>query len=85
MPDNDARKELCFGYMEAVSDIADGLVGVNVCTPQDATVRQIVDVGLKYLTDHPGERHRTAYTIVIGALAEVFPCPKRSPAILPPH
>src|ERR1700733_12575609 len=68
---------LCEGYIEAVSDVADALKSLDVCTPQHVTVQEVVDIVKKYLADNPAKRHFTAYGTVINALSAVFPCPKR--------
>jgi hypothetical protein len=75
----------CLGYIAATSDVADALKKIDVCTPKGATIREVVDVVKKYLTDHPAERHYSAFDTIITSLREVFPCPKAPPAAAPTH
>jgi hypothetical protein len=62
----------CISYVMGVTD-ALSLVGA-VCTPEHSTVRQAIDVVVKYLRAHPEQRSLPAATQIRGALQEAFPC-----------
>lgn len=47
------------------------------CTPIEVRGSQIQDVVRLYLEAHPEERHRTAPSLIVTALSNGFPCPKR--------
>jgi hypothetical protein len=40
-----------------------------------ATARQLADIAVNYLRDHPEQRHYVASADVALALASAFPCP----------
>jgi len=67
---------LCTGYMIAISDAlnSEGLI----CSPQDSSVGQAIDVTVNYLRDHPEQRHLTAYSLARAALIGAFPCKEQS-------
>ena len=45
-----------------------------VCPSEDVTPQQIASVVLKYLREHPEDRHEDALGLVYIALARTFPC-----------
>lgn len=45
-----------------------------VCRPDGVTVGQIVDIVVKYLENHPEERHEYAHKLVLTVLIENFKC-----------
>jgi hypothetical protein len=51
------------------------VMGWVFCTPSKATVRQAVDVVVKFLWDNPARRHFPATVLVARALQEAWPCP----------
>lgn len=48
----------------------------KICTPQGATVRQLVAVVSKYLKDNPSKWDQPAVVLVMNALRQAFPCKK---------
>lgn len=48
------------------------------CIPKGVILRQLVDIVVKHLEDHPSVRHEAAGMLVSAALATAYPCPKRS-------
>ena len=69
----------CNGYVTGVIDSLEvaekaGSGPITVCVPSGATVQQVRDVVLKYLTNHPEQRHTAAAILTILALREAFPC-----------
>jgi hypothetical protein len=70
----------CSGYIHGASDAAQSTVRAlgkkngPFCLPRDASGSQIVDVVIKYLRDHPEERHYFAADEVTLALVAAFPC-----------
>src|SRR4051812_16526985 len=76
---NQAQRRMCTGYIMGVVDGMsgnDGRMSVwRMCLPQAATNIQAVDVGKRYLNEHPELRHLAASGLIAKALAEAFPCP----------
>lgn len=63
------------GYINGVNDT---MSGVGVCSPDNATRRQIVDVVKQYLITHPATRNDPASLLAVRALSEAWPCsPKK--------
>jgi hypothetical protein len=75
---------ICWGYIVAAADIANGLKDIDVCLSESAATQEIVDVAKKYLIDNPAERHYSAYSTIITSLRKAFPCPK-GPVAVPSH
>jgi len=72
-------QEFCHGYITGVSDME----GINTaahpeqrrsCIPEDVTNGQIKDVVLKYLRDHPEDRHLLAAILIVEAVSKAFSC-----------
>ena len=63
------------GYVLGVADSASW--ESVACAPANVTAGQLADVVLKYLQDHPEERHKAAVGLVATALINAFPCPKK--------
>lgn len=66
----------CLGYIAgAVDQIAlwTNYGGKN-CIPSNATLGQMRDVIVKYLKDHPQDRHRSAPLLSYMALGEAYSC-----------
>ena len=49
------------------------------CIPNRVTDRQTTDVVVRYLKEHPEQRHYAAANLVAETLAEAFPCPAEAP------
>jgi hypothetical protein len=68
----------CEGYAVGVADAlgAPGgkVFGVAACLPNGVTARQVMDVTMRFLEQHPELRHLPAVPLVAEALAEAFPC-----------
>jgi hypothetical protein len=62
----------CLAYVEGMADAFAGLP--LVCFPSHVTVGQTVDIVMKYLRDHPEDRHYSAAGEALEALGSVFPC-----------
>jgi len=83
---NEYRRGQAYGYIEAIADAEDqekvGLlfgIGLNrtfFCAPNDATLRQIVDVVQMSLEQHPADRHQSAAALVRSAFLKEWPCPR---------
>lgn len=66
----------CMGYIMGVADTmsADNSVnGFRAKFTVGITVQQITDVVLKFLREHPEDRHYSANGLVAQALSEAFP------------
>lgn len=74
----DAEVPVCLGYIAGVADLLnDGLIlpTWKQCIPENANLGQIKDVVVRYLTDHPQDRHYSAWSLVVMGIFEAFPCP----------
>ena len=65
---------LCTGYITGVADIMS--TNDDICLPKNGTIQQIVDIVVKYLSDHPQKRHYSASSEAGVALMQAFPCSK---------
>jgi hypothetical protein len=66
----------CMGYIAGIADaVTSGPVsGWRACIPISATVEQVRDVVVGFLTAHPENRHFAALSLGAAALAGAFPC-----------
>jgi hypothetical protein len=64
----------CIGYVMGVSDSLQSLH--LTCSPKQATGRQVTDLVVSYLRDHPDARQYVAAQEVTLALVKAFPCKK---------
>ena len=67
----------CYGYVIAIAEAErhpDGLYGLRNCLPADSTRQQLVDVVKRWLDLHPAQRQYPASALIVGVLAEAFPC-----------
>ena len=44
------------------------------CIPNNVTQGQVLDVIVKFLEDHPQNRHQNATVLISVALRDAFPC-----------
>lgn len=76
---NSQEKAFCLAFIVGVSDahetVFDALEKKPFCLPSGATGRQVMDVAIQYLEQHPESRHYTASSTVGLALIKAFPCP----------
>jgi hypothetical protein len=74
----DLDKANCIGYVTGFVDSAGKFSSIEqTCyfqTRKGATQQQLVDVAVKYLINHPEERHWLAVTPMLEAMKEAFPC-----------
>src|SRR5262245_53235215 len=73
----------CYAYVEGAADAFQSTFSALhiqqhalFCLPQGATSRQLVDIAINYLRDHPEQRDYVASANVARALANAFPCPQ---------
>ena len=64
-PDN-----FCAGYIGGVIDTSHALF----CFPPDITKRQIINITITYLRDHPKKLEMYAPNLVIRSMRAAFPC-----------
>jgi glycosyltransferase involved in cell wall biosynthesis len=62
-------KGVCRGYVLGVTDTSTG-----VCVPPGVNVKQIVDLIVQYLEQHPSTRQDFSYQLILRALHETWPC-----------
>ena len=64
---------LCQGIVAGYSDMLS--LNGQICKPLSVTVGQVSDVVVKFLREHPANRHYSAASIARFALKNAFPCP----------
>lgn len=64
----------CNGYISGVADVLASQSGNSMCLPKGVVIKQVADVVMKYLTDHPESRHYNANSEIFLALSIAFPC-----------
>jgi len=62
------------GYVQGAADV---YVGTKICMPKNVTAGQARDVVKQYLEINPEKRHYSADSLVLNALAQVWPCANR--------
>jgi hypothetical protein len=65
---------LCGGYIDAIATEYGPLNAYIQCEPQSIANGQAVDVVRRYLATHPEQRYKPAWSLVLVALGEAFPC-----------
>ena len=65
-----APDSFCAGYVGGVIDTSHALF----CFPPVVTKRQIINITILYLRDHPEKLHLFAPGLVIKAMRAAFPC-----------
>jgi len=65
------------GAIDAINGMAVSAGGHPLCTPDTVTTIQAADVVRKWLKDHPEKRHYVAFSAVLSAISDAFPCPPK--------
>jgi hypothetical protein len=65
---------LCSEYIGAIANAYSPISAYTACEPQSVANGQAVDVVRRYLATHPEQRYKPAWSLVLVALAEAFPC-----------
>lgn len=74
---------MCLNYIRGVLAAIDMISNLrkdqrlNVCLPRNATGRQLIDILLAELREHPERRHYDAAVITYGTMHKTFPCPEQ--------
>lgn len=68
----------CVGYISAAASAAQSEwllrdSGVRICLPQTVNLKQLIDMAVKYLNDHPERRHYDAFALVVASWSS-FTC-----------
>ena len=75
---SDMEKTSCAGYVTGFAESASKFAQLsNSCyfeTETGVMQKQLVDITVKYLVDHPEERHWLAVTPMMEAIKAAFPC-----------
>lgn len=73
-----ADLSFCLGFIRGASDLNDLMDVIEnrhtFCLPDHVTLGQAKDVVLRYLREHPADRHLPGAALVIGAMRSAFPC-----------
>ena len=78
-PQGSFSQGFCSGYISGVVDaiehyqVSKGAEKI-VCVPKEASIGQVKEVVVRYLTQHPDERNNTASSLVWDAVRKAFPC-----------
>ena len=82
-----AKQNYCLGYIAGTADSFRTLrfalqvtkQGGNptICLPKNATLKQLTDVSLKYVREHPETRHLSADYLATVAWSESFRCEEK--------
>ena len=73
-PQDEKEAQFGRGFVAGVADAA--LDGDTYCSPADASLGQINEVGLRYLRAHPESLPKTASSVMLAALIAAYPCKK---------
>jgi hypothetical protein len=79
----DYKQEVCLGYVMGVTDVLVSHSDVEIeqriglCVPQGVGAAQLRDIVVRYLKQHPEERHYAALKTVGAAVRDAFPCAKK--------
>jgi hypothetical protein len=73
--DNVGVQNICRGYIVGVVDAFDAQR--IICTPENVSADQVRDIVVKWLRDHPENRHLQAATLVKAAIPDSWSCPAR--------
>ncbi len=60
--------------MGYISGVADALMGITFCPPENITVGQVRDMVRNYLKNTPAVRHLPASQIISHVLTRTWPC-----------
>ncbi len=67
----------CAGFLNGIVDVhgeKTAIYGHRTCLPLSITIRQMRDIVVKWLEDHPEKLQLLAHGLVGEALSEAFPC-----------
>ena len=76
----DVGRGYCLGYFAGISDGITTLqllkpqLWTPICKPDQMTDSQLRDVVVKYLDDHPEERHEPISLLTVLAMRSAWPC-----------
>jgi len=70
----DYHDGFCTDYLLGYAYALDGRSGSGVCVPDGIGVRQLRDVAIRYLRDHPDAQQQDASIAIPAALSAGFPC-----------
>ncbi len=75
----------CVGYISGINDLHASFVSSvscfdppKYCAPQPADSKQLVEIIVRFLTDHPEDLQFHGSDIILVALKEAFPCPQNT-------
>jgi hypothetical protein len=74
---NATENVACLGYIQGVADMWSVFRAANnhgECIPDGVVTRQLHDVVVRYLQDHPEHRHENGAGMVIEAFAKTWGC-----------
>jgi Rap1a immunity proteins len=79
----DYKQDVCLGYVMGVIDVLVSYSDVEIeqriglCAPKNVSAAQLREIVVRYLKQHPEERHYAALNTVGAAVRDAFPCAKK--------
>ena len=79
----DYKQDVCLGYVMGVIDVLVSHSDVEIeqriglCAPKNVSAAQLRAIVVRYLKQHPDERHYAALNTVGAAVRDAFPCAKK--------
>lgn len=78
---NSSKNSDVFYSMGYIAGVADAMHGVTHCAPSNATLGQMMDMTIDYLTRNPSVRNLSADLLISAMLSERWPCPKKGKGV----
>ena len=68
----------CLGMVRGIYALNDYYMSLDravMCLPEELTLTRLVEVVMRYLSDHPAQLHEPDTALAVLALQSAFPCP----------
>jgi hypothetical protein len=76
VPTRDLNSQYCWGAFAAVQEFyVQGDLGL--CLPERSSRLELVKVFIRYMDQHPNTGHERFGRVLLLAMADAFPCPKK--------
>jgi hypothetical protein len=74
---NQTDKAFCTGYAFGIADaLSQGGADAIICAPAGAQAKELLDLGLRYISKRPERRQDGANELLTQAFIEAWPCDK---------
>lgn len=78
-PASAANFGLCYGFIRGLLQREFMYGSSPICIPDGVTVKQLIDVAVAFVNQHPQDRHLWPGLLGITAYRQAFPCKNQSP------